>query len=270
MTDNDDTQQIVLPPHQPLLHQVPVLNKTASEYFTLYSASATNVGCVRRINEDACLELPDKKIWAIADGMGGHDAGDVASSMVVDYLNKTEYRTALSKYVDNVEDAILAANSSLYQMGQQTGKIAGTTIISMLFHKKHCLFMWAGDSRAYLSRNGDGRRVTRDHSYVEELIERGELNRVDAENHPKANVITRAIGASPTLFLDMDILEIAHDDMFLLCSDGLFKEVIEPEIYAAMNTLSPDLAVHELMKLAIDRGAKDNVTIIAIKVQANG
>jgi len=271
MTDNSTTQPIV---DSPLAHSSelpsPMLKNVASEYFTMFSASATNVGCVRKINEDACLELPDKKIWAVADGMGGHEAGDVASRMVVDNLLNTRYTTPFSKCVDNVEDAILAANSELCQLGQQSGKLAGTTVVAMLFHKKHCLFMWAGDSRAYMSRDGHGAPLTRDHSYVEQLVERGELKREEAEAHPKANVITRAVGAAPSLFLDMDILELQHDDIFLLCSDGLFKEVTEAEIYAALKVLPPDQVVHELMKLAIERGARDNVTIISIKAQANG
>jgi len=271
MTDNDSTQKIIIdPPQQSPELQPPVIKKIAGKYYTMYSAGATNVGCVREVNEDAYLELPEKHIWAVADGMGGHDAGDVASQMVIDNLRKTQYSTLFSAYVDNVEDAILAANNSLCQRGQATGDIAGSTVVVMLFHQRHCLFAWAGDSRAYLSRDGQGRPVTIDHSYVEELVERGELKREDAESHPKANVITRAVGASQSLFLDMDIMEIRDNDIFLLCSDGLFKEVSEAEIYMAMKMLPPEHMVHELMKLAIDRGARDNVTIVAIKVQANG
>lgn len=266
MENNENTQQIVKEQSLPL----PAVRTTASEYFTLFSASMTNVGCVRKINEDACLEMPEKKIWVVADGMGGHEAGDVASRMVVDHLRNTQYSTLLSKYVDNVEDGILAANRKLCQLGGQVGHLAGTTVVAQIFHQKHCLFLWVGDSRAYLSRNGRGEPVTQDHSYVEELVSRGEITREEAESHPKANVITRAVGAGAALFLDMDIIELQHDDMFLLCSDGLFKEVSELEIYEAMKVFPPDQAVHELMKLALARGARDNVTIICSKVQKNG
>lgn len=267
--DRDKTQQVIggqtaMPNFTPA-----ATRKISGKEFTMVSASISHVGCQRQINEDACIELPEKRLWAIADGMGGHNAGDMASQMVASYLDNTKFDPDFSTYVDKVEDSLLAANRELFQHSKRSGKITGTTIVAILFHEKHCLLMWAGDSRVYLVRTGEGEQLTQDHSEVEALLKQGEIGRDEAESHPAANVITRAVGAAAELYLDMDLIELQDNDTFLLCSDGLYKEISDQEIYEVMNSLPPNLIADELMKLSLDRGARDNVSIICVKAESN-
>ncbi len=239
------------------------------KYFTWISSAVTDVGTMRKVNEDSMLEYPEKRIWVVADGMGGHDAGDIASQTTVSFLRNVDYDAELSVFANNVEDCLLAANEKLFRMGKERGQLAGSTVVTLLAHERHCLVIWAGDSRLYRYREGLFERVTRDHSHVEELVQLGQITAEEAESHPQANVITRAVGANADLFLEMEVLEVQENDAFLLCSDGLYKELAEDEIGTIVADLPPSRAARRLIDVSLQRGARDNVTVIVLRVQAN-
>lgn len=195
--------------------------------FKWLSASLTNVGNVRKINEDACLDLPSRGLWVVADGMGGHAAGDVASQMIVETLRQIPAVDKLSGFVDVVEDCLLDANRKLYEMSRSGAeqRVIGSTVAALLAFENHCLCAWAGDSRIYRLRDGIFEQVTRDHSEVEEMIEQGLITPEAAAVHPSANIITRAVGGTSDLHLDLELFELQSLDRFLVCSDGLYKEL---------------------------------------------
>ena len=237
--------------------------------FTWVSSARTDPGLARRVNEDAFLERHDIGLWVVADGMGGHKAGDVASQMLVDYLARVGPQARMSTFVDEVEAQVLAVNSRLFGMGHRKSakSTIGCTVVALLACGSHCLSVWAGDSRVYLYRDGQLQALTRDHSQVEELVEQGLLLRVDAERHPEANIITRAVGATDRLYLDLELTELAHGDRYLLCSDGLYREVSEPEIAELLGAGTGAEASQALVKLTLERGAHDNVTVIVVDIE---
>jgi serine/threonine protein phosphatase PrpC len=227
---------------------------------------------VREVNEDAFLERPEVGLWLVADGMGGHHAGDVASRMIVDGLKAVGSHRRLSAFVDDVEGCLLAVNGELVALagGEQSGAMVGSTVVALLASGGHSLCLWAGDSRAYRLRQGRLQLLTQDHSQVEELIERGLILRVDADRHPEANVITRAVGAGATLCLDLDLHRLQAQDRYLLCSDGLYKEVSEAEIERVLGEGDCAEVCRRLIEMARERGARDNVTVVVVHFEAEG
>jgi len=261
--DDDSTQQIKV---NMFPDNTPVDSRSLGNHFAWISSSLTHVGCVRKLNEDACLELTDRQLWVVADGMGGHKAGDVASQTIIDYSRNVLYDQTFSIFVENMENQLVAAHQALTMLGRQLGQIAGSTVVALLGHGRYGLVMWAGDSRAYLFRQGGLRQVTRDHSYVEELLSAGGISPQDALSHPRANVITRAVGAGNDLYLDMDMFELIHGDVVLLCSDGLYKELDENTICSIMHRhYSPAMIAQDLVNACLKRGARDNVTVVVVK-----
>ncbi|MFV2055690.1 MAG: PP2C family serine/threonine-protein phosphatase [Thiohalomonadales bacterium] len=234
-----------------------------------YSAALTHVGHVRQINEDAYLDSPKAGMWAVADGMGGHHAGDVASTSIIRALRDVKPANRLSQYVNDIEDRLIGVNTRLRQMAAEhnDNRTIGSTIIALVALGNHCALMWAGDSRAYRFRDNKVLQITRDHSQVEEMVERGLLQPEDAESHPASNVITRAVGAADVLYVDVDLHELQKDDVFLLCSDGLYKHISKDEIE---DLLKSDKSVQECARYLIDntleRGASDNVTVVLVKI----
>ncbi|HHJ15159.1 MAG TPA: serine/threonine-protein phosphatase [Gammaproteobacteria bacterium] len=226
----------------------------------------SDVGKIRSINEDAFADRPDAGLWVVADGMGGHDAGDFASQAIIDSLSQVGPQQRLSTFIDEVEDRLLQVNQVLIETAAQREEptTIGSTVVALLAVGDYCACLWAGDSRAYRLSGGQMQPVSQDHSQVEELIEQGMLLREDAESHPAANVITRAVGAAEELFVDVELVELQDGDRFLLCSDGLFKEVSEPEIAQYMQRGSCQDVCRELVDLALERGSRDNVTVVTI------
>ena len=161
------------------------------------SCALTHQGCVRDHNEDAGFEWPEMGLWVVADGMGGHSSGDLASTMIIDHMSHLILPEPLSEIIDLLEDTLLDINQQLLQTAQQRGAntTIGSTVVIMLAYNNLALLLWVGDSRAYLFREGKLSRLSQDHTQIEELIEQGLLLREDAENHPSANIITRAVGA---------------------------------------------------------------------------
>lgn len=234
---------------------------------TWTSAHATDVGGKRKINEDSFMVRPEDGFWAVADGMGGHKAGDVASAAVVHALERSPRPEALADFVDAVEDTLHAVNQQLrdYARTEMNGHTVGSTVVSMVLGQRAGVCLWAGDSRLYRLRSGILSRVSRDHSAVQELVEAGVISEQEALHHPNSNVITRAVGGADRLYVDAAVFSPEAGDTFLLCSDGLYNEVPDDMIRRKL-ALAPEAAVASLMQAALEHGARDNVTLIVIKL----
>lgn len=243
------------------------MNQTAAIRWK--SNAATHVGKVRQINEDSYLDREDLNLWVIADGMGGHHAGDVASKTIVQCLDEITPRKRLSTYIDEIEDRLISVNQKLRQMAAEhhDNRTIGSTVVSMVALNNYFALLWAGDSRVYRLRNGALMQLTRDHSQVEELVERGVILREEAESHPASNVITRAVGATDQLYIDVDIDKAEPGDTFLLCSDGLYKHLNEDEIAKALQKDDLVEICKSLIDLTLERGASDNVTLVVVKAE---
>jgi serine/threonine-protein phosphatase Stp1 len=230
------------------------------------SASATHVGKVRKLNEDALLEHPQIGLWAVADGVGGASAGDWASAFTVQSLGRSSKPDTVAGFVAEISERLGAVNGTLRQQAKAVARQAiATTVVVLQFFDEKFACAWAGDSRLYLLRGGRLRQVNRDHSEVQEMVDRGILNSSEARKHPRGNVVTRAVGAYETLDLDLAQDRLLADDTFLLCSDGLTKTAEDNEI-AAVLSQSTEKAAGALIDLALDRGAPDNVTVVVVKV----
>jgi len=226
--------------------------------------SRTHVGLRRKVNEDSILVRTERGLWAVADGMGGHEAGDVASAMVTEALQRLPVVYGLDQTVEAAIDAINAVNRDLIQLAREGGRARtiGTTIVGLAIADGQFRCFWAGDSRAYRIRNGQIRRLSRDHSLVQDLVDAGMLSAGDAEKHESANVITRAVGVAEELQVDSSSGEAASGDIFLLASDGLTRLVPDEEILEELTAASPDVAADKLIELVLARGAPDNVSIV--------
>jgi serine/threonine protein phosphatase PrpC len=232
--------------------------------------SVTDVGTVRSVNEDSLLMLPQSGLWAIADGMGGHQVGDIASRKIVDALSKIPPIELLSEVVDAVDDALINVNYDIIDYAsQQPGNFSmGSTIVSLIIRGRVGAALWVGDSRLYRYRNGQLSQMTRDHSHVEELLQMGHISAEEMESHPQRNVITRAVGGEEELYADVNIFSAQIGDTFLLCSDGLYNAVPIAEITSILNYRNAGDCAQMLMQIALERGANDNVSIIVLKGEA--
>jgi serine/threonine protein phosphatase PrpC len=244
------------------------LPETSTKSLAWHSYGITDVGKVRKHNEDAMLDRAEIGLWAVADGMGGHHAGDVASQMIVDTLKKVHEGTNLNRYVDDIEDSILEVNTRLIEKARESEKrtTIGSTVVILVACEKYCVYIWAGDSRLYRQRDGELRQITTDHSQVEQYVEQGLITREEATVHPHGNMITRAVGATETLFLEMDIQEMKSGDRYLLCSDGLTKHIIDFEFQDILQEGTVEETCKTLIDLTLSRGAGDNVTAIVVDI----
>ncbi len=231
------------------------------------SAQDTNVGMVREINEDSIISLPEIQLWAVADGMGGYEAGNVASNMIVKTLAEVTSKTTLNEYVDTVEDSLIDVNHRILEYADimLDGRTLGSTVVSLLIKGHVGVCLWAGDSRLYRLRNNELMQLSRDHSQVEELVQQGFLSPEEAESHPDSNVITRAIGAHPDIYIDVNVFSVQLGDTFLLCSDGLYNMVSREMITQTLATGSTEESVNSLIQQSLDNGANDNVSVIVVK-----
>jgi protein phosphatase len=235
------------------------------------SAALSNVGLVRPINEDSYLDQTARGLWAVADGMGGHARGDLASRMVVEALDKISPSDNLTKLIAFAHDQLLTANNQLrMEAAKQNVRIIGSTVVALIACGDQCGFIWAGDSRLYLCRDGELRQLTRDHSRMEALKSMGSLSPEMLANHPARNAITRAVGAHDELALDEDTLEVHDGDIFLLCSDGLSNEVTEHDMRNALVSGDCRQAAEALMNLALMRGGHDNISIVVVRAEDFG
>ena len=242
-------------------------NKTHRRPVKWSSFAQTDKGMIREVNEDAIISREDIGLWAVADGMGGHAIGDVASTMVIDSLAEAASKSYLNDSVVAVEDCLLQANSNIYAYSQRMldGATMGTTVIALLLHDQVGVCFWVGDSRLYRHRDNELLQLTRDHSQVEEWLQQGLLQPEEAGNHPQRNVITRAVGVEDQLNIDMDVFDASIGDTFLLCSDGLYNAIDRKQIVDGLSCREAKEAVTTLMTAALANGASDNVSIIVVK-----
>jgi protein phosphatase len=240
--------------------------------------AVTDIGMHRKINEDSYYVHEDSEFpYAIvADGMGGHQAGEVASMMVVDIIcNHLEKNLDPElNYVEAgevIRHAFVAANSIIYTYAKNHYKIMGmgtTTTLSMIYQGK-VITAHVGDSRAYMINDEQICQITKDHSYVQELVSRGELSPEAAKNHPKKNYITRAMGAEETVKVDITIKPY-NGEKVLLCSDGLTNFIDDEEIQEYINTSNTlQEGAEKLVALANERGGRDNITIVVLEKEIN-
>ena len=236
---------------------------------TLRWAEATDVGRTRSVNEDAVFAGPP--LFVVADGMGGHSAGDVAAGLVVERLGLlVDVRLPAMKAV---VEALRDVNAAILQRGQssvdQTGM--GTTAVGLVFvdngERVSLMLFNIGDSRAYLSRDGRIEQLSIDHSFVQELVDAGELTASDARTHPERNVVTRALGVADAVQADYWLRAPAPGERYLLCSDGLTGEVEDAAIGAVLaRSESPEDAAIGLVEAALAAGGRDNVSVVVLDV----
>ena len=230
--------------------------------------SRTHVGLKRKINEDSLFAAPERGLWVVADGMGGHEAGEVASAMVVDALKALPEGGDLDGLASQAVDAVREVNGRLIQLARTNGggKTIGTTVVGLAILDGSYRCFWMGDSRAYLMRDGEISRISHDHSLVQNLIDAGMLNPEDAESHENANLITRAVGVNENCEVDVVNGDVRPGDQFVLASDGLTRLVADEEIAAELGRESLPDAADKLIDTVLARGAPDNVSLIIARV----
>ncbi|PWJ16547.1 PP2C family protein-serine/threonine phosphatase [Jannaschia seohaensis] len=243
--------------------RIPVLRHAAARRFS--GAGLTHVGRVRERNEDQILTDPWGTLWAVADGMGGHGRGDVASEIVIDRLIELSNDTLDTA---RLIDALKQANDDI--LARADGRTMGATAIAAAIQPGGASIVWAGDCRAYLWRDGTLRLLTRDHTVVQELIEEGLLREDQRETHPERHVVTRAVGVQPDLEPDSLSLPMVADDMLMLCSDGLTACVSgETAAGAFARSDDPERVVRALVTEALHAGAPDNVSVVVVRAERN-
>jgi len=230
--------------------------------------SRTHVGLKRKINEDSVLAETDRGLWVVADGMGGHHSGEVASAAVVDALRRLPDYEELEKLTARAVEALRQVNDELIRLArsEDSERTIGTTVVGLLVLGERFRCFWAGDSRAYWIRGGEIMRLSRDHSLVQDLVDAGMLTPEEAEGHENANVITRAVGIRQSLEVDTVSGDAQSGDLFLLASDGLTRLVDDEEIAAELGRGSLEQAADSLIKTVLERGAPDNVSLIITRV----
>ena len=233
----------------------------------------TDVGRRRESNQDSLLVAPERGVYAVADGMGGHAAGEVASHIAIEALSEVlrddaflqdspDAKTAGAR----LENAFVEGNrricDSVVTRGEWRGM--GTTIVALVTLEDRVVIGHVGDSRAYLLRDGELRRLTNDHSWVSEQVRMGLMTDEEAHRHPMRNIVTRALGNRPALDVDISEAEALPSDVFLLCSDGLNSMLTDQEISEALHEYreDPEAACHKLVEAANRKGGEDNITVI--------
>lgn len=238
--------------------------------FEACSFGATDVGCIRELNEDFWLLDDRTEIWAVADGMGGHERGDYASQCVVSYLSKvrSSWPNPRSLTLD-IEHRLEEANRHLREESRRSNASnIGSTVACVAKYKNHALVVWTGDSRVYLLRAGQPmQQVTRDQTIVQDLIDAGKLDVSEAEDHPMANVITGAVGVQDELILEFEQVRLSAGDKFLLCSDGLSRTLSDNNIEEIVRASPSDQAPVMLVEETLNNGAPDNVTAIIVEIR---
>ncbi len=248
--------------------QAVAVNAQTPKPLRFRSAAVSDAGKVREINEDAWLDRPDQGLWAVADGVGGSAAGDVASRNVVDGLQGIPVGGDLQERLNAAREVLQIVNGRLSAAARRReGAVdSASTVVALLAGAHECCWLWAGDSRLYRLRGGALERCTRDHSMVEELLDSGALDERAAASHPQANVITRAVGAAGDLALESRFSDLQPGDRFLLCSDGVHGCLEESAMRQAMSGDSPQACVDALLAQVLRGAAADNATAVVVFV----
>ncbi len=230
---------------------------------------ATHAGTKRKHNEDTWVDRPDLGVWAVADGAGGHQAGEYASGLIAEALDSMPSELSAAELLGEVRVRIAATHQALREEAERRGSntVIASTLVTLLARGNHFACLWAGDSRAYMLRDGELRQITRDHSLVQELVDAGSITAEQAEHHPHANIITRAVGADiEELVLDKVSGRLQPGDRFLLCSDGVCKTVPFEQLTELLRSDNGVPAPQSLIAAALSLEVTDNVTAVAIEV----
>jgi protein phosphatase len=231
----------------------------------------TDIGRVRDHNEDyfSCKTLEESTLFIVADGMGGHDAGEVASRLAVETACKEVQDGAKGGYDPQklLEQAVQRANAEVIREGLSKGSNMGTTLTLALMKQDRAYIASVGDSRTYWIENGSIRQITEDHSLVAKLVSSGKLTREESRNHPKANLLYRTIGSDENVKVDTFTVDLKRGDSLLLCTDGLWGEVTDEDIHRVC-AAGKDLkaACEKLIQAANENGGKDNITAVVVRV----
>lgn len=230
------------------------------------SAELCHRGNRRRNNEDSVLSRPDVGLWVVADGMGGHMAGDVASQAITDALARMPVAGNLADDVDRVEDTLLTVNDELrlHARTECQGGTVGSTVVALLAGGEVGVALWAGDSRLYRLRAGRLEQVTRDHNPVSDLLDSGVVSEADALA-ADTNIITRAVGGQACLNLDVAVFDLKSRDTLLLCSDGLYREVDNETLIAELAGENLDDVVERLLARCLQGAARDNISLVVAR-----
>lgn len=261
------------PVHAPGRCELSLEGRTDTEFISgsnsfISWGARSDVGLVREHNEDSfLLRTP---LFAVCDGMGGHAAGEVASSIAVKVIGEEAPNTA-----DDVllGAAIEAANQAVIEAPQKgIGKPGmGSTASAIFIEGNQMAVAHVGDSRIYLLHHGTLVRITHDHSYVEELVDSGQITADEARNHPSRSVVTRALGSDPEMYADHFTLEVSDGDRIILCSDGLSSMILDDEIESiAVSNITPQNAADSLVSAALTAGGADNITVIVVDILDDG
>jgi serine/threonine protein phosphatase PrpC len=224
------------------------------------STGITDVGRLRPTNQDAFVELAEVGVWAVADGMGGYRDGDVASRMVCEGLQRLSAEGSLERMVDLLRQRMSEVNRRLYEASVRPINpiVSGSTVVIMAVRGFDCAVLWAGDSRVYRWRKGLLTRMTSDHTWAAEL----NLQQADEEAD---HAITRAVGGEGTLTMDLRRDRVQLGDRYLLCSDGLTRELNDSQIAAALAAPDVRSAARQLIDATLQAGARDNVTVVVVE-----
>lgn len=232
----------------------------APEPLAVQSVARSHVGLVRLINEDRVFDCPERGLWAVADGMGGHSGGDLAAQAVVDAFRDLATSDAAIDAAAMLA-AIACGNAAIVARNAAHGTDAGSTVVAAQLAGREVTIAWVGDSRAYLVRDGAMRQLSHDHSFVQDLIDAGLLTVAAAARHPRANVVTRALGVADHVDIATVTVALEPGDRLLLCSDGLSR---------SLDTIVPDepldAVADTLLQGALERDGSDNVTLICLAV----
>jgi len=247
----------------------PTTKTPANFRFTCYGL--THTGLVRDHNEDSYACVNDQELWMVADGMGGHSSGDFASRTLAEQAKKFRRQPKLEQSILLLEETFLNAHQRILDetASRPSQATIGSTLVSLFAWQDLAFVMWAGDSRAYVLRDGKLIRLTEDHSLVEELVRMGQLAADKAEEHPASNVVLNAVGIENNLYFDLEYSPIHDQDLFLLCSDGLYKDLSDDTIETLLNDQADDLekASSKLLEAALEAGGSDNCTVVLIKAE---
>ena len=230
----------------------------------------TDTGHVRSKNEDSILVLEDENVWIVADGMGGHHAGDFASQTITNNLSLFKQHASLDDSILLLEENILNSNAVIRKKSLKLGRNAtiGSTVVCVYVWRNLLFTLWAGDSRLYRYRDARLERLTEDHSYVEELVRMGKIEAREAEAHPAANVVLRAVGIDDHLRLDLEYFELQDGDIYIICSDGLYKDLEEAKIAPIIESHPENMneLAQTLLDASLAAGGTDNTSLITMKV----
>lgn len=231
-----------------------------------HSHCITDVGLRRKTNEDACFCSDKDFLWVVADGMGGHDAGDWASQTIVESLEKISLKGDLKERIHIIKETLQQINHKIYQTSVERGQRIGSTVVVLHLYYNQIACLWAGDSRLYRWRGNQLKQLTQDHSLVANLVKEGLIPPEEAQSHPAANIITRAVGVDKHILIDTYIEEVKPKDRWLLCTDGLGKDVSDQKIADLwQETHVPDEMTKSLIKEALAHSGRDNITVCVVQ-----